>query len=221
MENKKFIELIKNGINEIYQKKWKFVFVVVYEIIAFFLWNISCALWEMLPFNQLPELIHKLIEISYFGIVATILILILFQVIIYIGKVTHIQQKNRCITGFKRCGLKTKENEIPNLYTIYKDKNKKHGLIYEFESLQIPMKTWEDKIPDMELIFKGKIYSIEYAENTDIIYVSVIPNKYATSYKIDINDNALSSMDNCLIVGQTGSRKKLLCTCNTWKNSYL
>lgn len=222
MENTKNIfKLIKKGVNELYFKKWKFIFVIIYEIIAFFLWNISCALWEMLPFNQLPELIHKLIEISYFGIVATILILLFLQVIIYIGKLSNKKQKNRCEIGFKRCGLETNTGEPPVLIDVFPDKETAHGIVYKFDDLQIPISKWENKTEDIEKILKGKIVRFEEENTTDTTSVIVTPYKYVTPYIINANDDALSSMDNCLIVGQTGSRKKLLCTCNTWKNSYL
>lgn len=214
-------KLIKKGVNELYLKKWKFIFVIIYEIIAFFLWNISCALWEMLPFNQLPELIHKLIEISYFGIIATILILLLLQVIIYISKLSHKKQKNRCEIGFKRCGLETNTGEQPILIDTFPDKETAHGIVYKFDNLQIPISKWENKTEDIEKILKGKIVRFEEENTTDTTNVVITPYQYVTPYIINANDEALSSMENCLIVGQTGSRKKLYSLNNTWENSYL
>lgn len=214
-------KLIKKGVTELYLKKWKFIFIIIYEIIAFFVWNISCALWEMLPFNQLPELIHKLIEISYFGIIATILILLLLQVIIYIGKLSHKKQKNRCEIGFKRCGLETNTGEQPILIDIFPDKETAHGIVYKFDDLQIPISKWENKTEDIEKILKGKIVRFEEENTTDTTNVVITPYQYVTPYIINANDEALSSMENCLIVGQTGSRKKLYSLNNTWENSYL
>ena len=100
------------------------------------MWNISCALWEMLPFNQLPELIHKLIEISYFGIIATILILLFITSNYIYSKLSHKKQKNRCEIGFKRCGLETNTGEQPILIDIFPDKETSHGIVYKFDDLQ-------------------------------------------------------------------------------------
>lgn len=207
MSNEKNIfALINDGLKELWKKKWKFIFIVLYTIVAFFLWNISCAIYELFTFNELPELIYKIVSIFYYSIIAIVLLLLLFQVVISIGKVANRKLKNRCETGFRRCGLKTSTNEVPTLRNVYKDYEKEHGIIYEFDNVQIPMEVWEKNISSLQLILKGIVYNMDIGIGTDIARIPILPYEYVTPYYIDVRDNALSSMDNCLIVGQTGSR---------------
>lgn len=205
--NENIFKLIKNGLNELWYKKWKFIFLAIYEVIAFLLWTISCALWELFGFDKLPELIYKVTKISYFVTIATTLLLLLFQIIILIGQFANKKMKNRCDTGFKRCGLKTDTNEFPQLLNVYNDDFVKHCLVYEFDNLQIPLQEWDNKTANLQKILKGKVNRFEEEDNADITRVVILPNRYVSPYYIDINDNALSSMDNCLIVGPTGSGK--------------
>lgn len=220
-EKEKFINLVKNGLNEMYRKKWKNIFIVIYTTIAFFIWNISYAIWTLLPINDLPKFAYEIIKISYFGIIAIILLLLLSQVIIYIGKLANKKIKNRCNTGFKRCGLETETREQPILTDIFPDKETEHGIVYTFDDLQIPISKWQDKTEDIEKILKGKIVRFEENNKTDTTSIIITPYEYVTPYIINANDDALSSMENCLIVGQTGSRKKLYSFNHTRKNSYV
>lgn len=199
-------KLIKNGLDELYRKKWKYVFIVSYITIAFFLWNMACALYELTTFNELPELIYKIISIAYYSIITTVLILLLFQVIIVIGKISNRKLKNRCEIGFKRCGLKTTTNEVPTLRNVYKDYQKEHGIIYEFNNLQIPQEVWDKYIPNIQLILKGIVYNMEVELDNDITRIPIMPNKYVSPYLVYTGDPYWSTAVNLLIVGKTGFR---------------
>lgn len=206
VNNESIFELINDGLKELLQKKWKLIFVIIYDVVAFFVWNIACALYELATFNELPELIYKVVSTAFYSIIVVVLVLLLLQVIIIIGKSAYAKLKKVCNKGFKDCALKNQSGETPILKSVYKDITKEHGLICKVKNFNIPLTEFYNKIQNLELIFKGQIYNMKYASNTDFTLISVLPNEYVTAYKIDVNDDKLSSMDNCLIVGQTGSR---------------
>jgi hypothetical protein len=222
MENKKInnnesiFQLINDGLKELWEKKWKFMFVVIYDVVAFFVWNIACALYELSTFNELPELFYKVVSTAFYSIIIAVIVLLLLQVIIIIGKSAYAKLKKVCNKGFKDCGLKNQSGETPTLKSICKDVNKEYGLILKVKNFNIPLTEFYNKIQNLELVVKGQIYNMDYANNTDFTLISVLPNEYVTSYKIDVNDDKLSSMDNCLIVGQTGSRQELHGIMYTW-----
>ena len=220
-EKNSYLKSIKIGLNELWHRKWKNIFIALYTILAFFIWNICYAIWSLLPLNNLPTLIRDIVRISYLGIIAIVLLLLLSQIIIYIGKLANRKIKNRCKTGFKRCGLKTETGEQPILKDRFPDKETKHGIVYRFDDLQIPISKWQSKTEDIEKILKGKIVRFDIDNEHDMTNVVITPYKYVTPYIVNANDDALSSMENCLIVGQTGSRKKLYSPNYTRKNSYV
>ena len=205
-EKEKLSKLINNGLHELYSKKWKYIFAVLYSIVAFFLWNILYAFWVIFPFDDLPKIIYNVISVIYFGIAIALLVLLLFQVIIYIGKTSHYFLKKRCITGFRRCGLKTTTDEIPPLCDVYNDTEKLYGRIYSFENLQIPLEKFKEKTSTIQLILKGKIYDMDYEKNTDYTRINILPNKYVKPYIIGTYKEEFKEWLNLLVVGKTGSR---------------
>lgn len=204
--NESIFKLINNGLKELWEKKWKFIFVIIYDIVAFFVWHIACALYELTTFNELPGLVCKVVSIAYYSIIIAILVLLLFQLIIVIGKISNIKLKNRCGTGFRRSGLKTSTNEVPTLRNVYKDYEKEHGIIYEFDNPQIPLEVWDKYIPNIQLILKGIVYNMEIEFDKDIIRIPIMPNKYVSPYLVYTGDPYWSTAVNLLIVGKTGSR---------------
>lgn len=202
-EKEKLLKLVNNGLHELYSKKWKYIFVALYTTVAFFLWNFIYALWVIFPFNNLPKLVYNVISIIYFGIAITLLILLLLQVVIYIGKASHCFVKKRCITGFRRCGLKTKTDEVPPLVDVYNDTEKLCGRIYLFENLQIPIEKFKENTSSIQLILKGQVYDMDYAENTDYTHINIIPNKYVMPYIIGTYKEEFKEWLNLLVVGKT------------------
>lgn len=191
----------KNG----FLPNWRWLFLVVYLITAFWIWkhwNYFISLYpvnDTIPFYPLYKAV-------------TNLLFWLLGVIGLIGTITLIKRPMfsncRMKKWFKEIGFTNHLGKCPILISKRRDKTEDHGTIWTFKDVGISMQRWDNAAPDLEIALKSKIRSFEYGKHARKVLIYAIPTKYVHPKWISTHDDYLiDNFINLLCVGATGTGK--------------
>lgn len=223
--NNKFLDSLRLGKNEICNKKWKVLFLVIYIAVAVFFIK-KYIIYDHTFLKNLPEkcypIVKAIIDIFienssfsvdslnliikniFYGFVWLIAFLGLLQVIIFIG-MTY----SASTTQSKVLNVDFPNGLIPKYTGKKRDKKRKHGKILKFECEGLIEDDYIERTERIESVLrKYKIYKIlpDKLDNA-IMNLYCIPNKYAKPMLItkDTDFEQIFNL-NLLLTGSTGSR---------------
>lgn len=181
------------GIKEIWENKWKVLFLIIYLLIMYSIWEIGK---ENLPtFNslQLSRLYICIFDIFMMEITTIGIMLILIR----IGtpmKSAEIEQ------ALSEVGLVDNKGSAPKLVSRKKDKK---GLYLEFYSFRIPFGKYEKLKEELETALNMRIVSIEQGKDVRHVIIKAMKVDGIEKDIIAWNDKFLSKKDFEIVLGES------------------
>lgn len=196
---KRISAMIKRGLLEILNTKWKGIWVLIYILLSI---PYIPVIWKITIGNIafISAFLEFVVKSFLYGSMALGLIMIL----IVIGR--PIKTRNT-ENKLREIGLTNHRGNVPTPCSFKRGNDKKrHEEIWVFLTNGIPKEAWEKKTSDLESVFNRKILTIDYSEGTrEQIKLNVIPVKYYVPASID--DKFIKDLINLLCVGATGTGK--------------
>ena len=188
------------ALEELMISKWKLLFPISYILLFI-------SIEQKINSIEIGWLaFHHFIDGLLHSIITAVLSLGFIIVIILIGRPFKTRKIENMLSTI---GFVNKKGDTPLLYCIKEDSNRNHGKIFEFLNNGTPLEDWQFKTKNIETAINYKIYNITYGKNgyRGRIKVYALPIKYDLPTIISIEDDYLSNMINCLVVGATGTGK--------------
>lgn len=183
---------------ELQRNSWKVLFLLLYVIVSCLLWEkrgivYQCVIKENMPYMNIAKIILDGVGIMLFVYLFTLLVVAL---------TTPIGSKKANMNLLK-IGFTNKTGEPPRLMAKYKDAHMPKVIVYEFESLGIPISEWEKKLAVIESALNIQVVTLGYGRNIrQIIVKAVSSNKQLPNY-LAWTDNLLSTEDFELVLGES------------------
>lgn len=183
---------------ELQRNPWKVLFLLVYVIVSCLLWEkrgivYQCVIKENMPYMNIAKIILDGVGIMLFVYLFTLLVVAL---------TTPIGSKKANMNLLK-IGFTNKTGEPPRLMAKYKDAHMPKVIVYEFESLGIPISEWEKKLAVIESALNIQVVTLGYGRNIrQIVVKAVSSNKQLPNY-LAWTDKLLSTEDFELVLGES------------------
>lgn len=183
---------------ELQRNPWKVLFLLLYVIVSCLLWEkrgivYQCVIKENMPYMNIAKIILDGVGIMLFVYLFTLLVVAL---------TTPIGSKKANMNLLK-IGFTNKTGEPPRLMAKYKDAHMPKVIVYEFESLGIPISEWEKKLAVIESALNIQVVTLGYGRNIrQIIVKAVSSNKQLPNY-LAWTDKLLSTEDFELVLGES------------------
>lgn len=184
---------------------WEYSFVLPYIMLCLKFWKMRESIIALIPITptDIPfyEAYYKACEILFI----LLSMIGLLGIISLINAPIHLKIKFN--KAFRQIGLHNEQMQYPIVKKVYRDKHKYHGSIFELYSPGLSVVEFDKKTTQLQTTTGYKIYQIVPNIKPSRIQLYAMPHKYVKPLTISLNDNYLSDLINCLVVGSTGSGK--------------
>lgn len=180
----------------------KYSIAVAYAILAcIVLVNRSAIVYSHMPIVQNFPLVITILDMIF-----TLLALTGFIALVKcLCCPPHLRKRFRL--AVERASLHNGKNEYPKLVSVKADITKAHCKIYKIKNYGLSIKSFNDKISDLESTLGGKIGPLEPCGNHSHTLMPVLPFRYVKLSIINLDFSRIILQPNMLVVGKTGSGK--------------
>ena len=180
----------------------KHLITIAYAIIVCtVLSNRSALIYSHMPMIQNFPIMVKILDVIFVLLALTGLI----ALVRCLRCPPHL--KKRFQLAVERASLCNGKNEFPKLVSVKTDITQAHRKIYKIKNYGLSIKSFDDKISDLESTLGGKIGQLEPYKNHSHMLMSVMPFHYVQPSVINLEFSRIIHQPNMLVVGKTGSGK--------------
>lgn len=191
MKSEQVIRVL-SGIRNIYEFKWKAMFLVIYTLFIFYLWEFTRTHLPTFKFLSLPNLYTFI-----FGVfMIEIAVLGLLRILILIGTPVQSGKIERKLT---EAGFVDNVGKPPMLISMKKEKN---GIVIEFFSPRLSFYEYEKNQAKLETIMNIKIISIDLGKDMQHVIVKAVAYIKSKSQFIFWDDSFLDNDEFVLKLGE-------------------
>lgn len=187
---------IINGAKELCRQPWKNMFVVLFFIAAYLIWQKRILLYENASTTFFFPIFKLIMDIAILTILALSFILMMLE----LGKPLF---SKRVHDNFLRIGFCNRAGETPILLSKYKFKNKPHITIMEFLNNGIPQIEFENQKNELETVLNVSIVKIINGKNKKRTILQTVSAKNMVNSIIPWKESYLSHKDYVLTLGES------------------
>lgn len=182
-----------NGLKNIWSKKWKAVFPVVFIIATYLLWYYVKQ--NILTIGT--AILSKCLLCLFSALMIAILIIGTLLIVSMLGTPLSAKRIEKCLYSV---GFKDKSGETPVLLSRYKEAKAE---VFEFYSPTIPLNEFEKKCTDIETALNVCIVSINSGKDFQHVIIKTVSANNELPDKIEWNNALLPDKDGELLLGES------------------